>query len=95
MPDFKSKCAVCGRVSAREHAPKSISECEFDGLPSEEDLRQCNPNVKDLRIRNPGGAVLCTKGGSQRNGFGDRRCYYQVCTHAYDLTLSRCSHAPM
>ena len=54
MPDLKLKCAICGRVSAREHAPKSISECEFDGLPSEEDLQRCNPRVNDLRIRNLG-----------------------------------------
>ena len=55
-----------------------ISECTFNGLPSEDDLKRCNPRVEDLRIRNPGGTVLCTKGGHKKNGFGDRRCYYQV-----------------
>ena len=55
-----------------------ISQCTFNMLPSEEDLQRCNPRVEDLRIRNPGGTVLCRKGGQKKNGFGDRLCYYQV-----------------
>ena len=41
MSSKNAKCAICDRVSEKApHAPKLISECDFDGLPSDADLQR-------------------------------------------------------
>ena len=70
-------CAVCNRESKKaKHDPQLVAECGFD-LPSDADLQDANPRVKDLRVKNRLGTVLCSKGG-KKNCFGDRQCYYHV-----------------
>ena len=87
-------CAVCDQQSIKApHAWKLIVECGFDGLPSDADLQDANPRVKDLRVKNRLGTVLCSKGGKKKNGFGDRRCYQQVRSQnprAFRLTTCPC-----
>ena len=90
-------CAVCDQQSIKaQHAWKPIVECGFDGLPSDAELQDANPRVKDLRVKNRLGTVLCTKGG-KKNCFGDRRCYQQVRSQnpraSRLTTCPRCPHS--